>query len=152
MSDLIAIAYTSTVCRGLPPWAMDALLMDARRFNDDVGVSGVLFHHRGAFFQYFEGPAKSVDAVYGRIRAARSHDNIRELLRQSISRRQFSTWTMAFCETPRSVAQADAHAAWLEEMPVTRDTVECPESLSLILYYWNKWQADTPPRRAATFN
>ncbi len=145
MNDLLAITWTSVARRGLPPWWMDALLLDARRYNRDAGVSGVLFHHRGAFFQYVEGPAEGVASAYSRIRAARSHGGLRELSRETIAQRQFSDWTMAFCEPPRSIAQADAHERWLEAMPVTRDTVDCPGGLALTLYYWNLWQADRAP-------
>lgn len=142
MSDLIGIAYTSRATHGLPPWRMDGLLMDARRFNRKIGVSGVLFHHDGDFFQYFEGPPAAASAVYARIRASRSHDGIRELSREGIDRRQFSSWTMAFCEPPRSMLQTSSQATWLNDMPVTRDTFDSTEGMNLVLYYWNRWQAE----------
>ena len=54
MSGLHGIAYTS-VAVPMAGTELTALLEQARCFNAHIGVTGVLFHHAGRFFQYFEG-------------------------------------------------------------------------------------------------
>lgn len=142
MRDLRAIVYTSKATRDLTSRDLDRLLEDAQTFNESREVSGVLLHHAGTFFQFFEGPADAVDTVYARIRKATTHDNIVEHLNAPASQRQFASWHMAFCEPPESDLQALETASWEEAVPMTRATYERSPGLALLLYYWSKWKAE----------
>ncbi|QIK80640.1 BLUF domain-containing protein [Lysobacter sp. HDW10] len=145
MEHLYAIAYRSKAARELTSQELDRLLLDARTFNQRASVTGVLLYHDGSFFQFFEGPEEGVDAVYQRIRPARTHTNIVELLRAPSRSRQFESWHMGFCETPETELQTLATASWEEAMPITRVSYERSEGLGLLLNYWNKWKAEPHP-------
>lgn len=145
MEDLRSIAYKSRATRELTPQDLDRLLLDARGFNQEAGVTGVLLYHAGSFFQFFEGPEKGVEAVYERIRQATTHTNIVELSKAPSCSRQFESWHMGFCEPPQTVLQTLATASWEEAMPITRTDYECSEGLGFLLHYWSKWKAEPYP-------
>ena len=109
---LWAIAYISTSSTPLSESEIEALLMRARAFNAEVGVTGALLVHERTFFQYFEGPAPCVALVYQRIQASLLHKNIIELLNQSVDKRVFSSWLMGFAEVSRSMALQLEQAQW----------------------------------------
>lgn len=143
MSNVHGIAYTSIA---FPMTAADltALLEGARRFNATVGVTGVLFHHAGRFFQYFEGEAGAVDRVRTRIVASPRHHSLQVLLDGPQPERLFPSWYMGFCEPPQDAFQTIANAEWAAAMPVTRTSLRRSEALSLVLSYWSRWVADRP--------
>jgi hypothetical protein len=145
MEDLYSIAYKSTAKRQLTPQDLDRLLLDARSFNQELGVTGVLLHHGCSFFQFFEGPEKSVRAVYSRIKSAQTHTDIVELLHAPSGSRQFESWHMGFSQPPQTELQILANASWEEAIPVTRDTYARSEGLGLLLHHWNKWKAEPAP-------
>lgn len=144
MTDLVAIAYRSIATRPLSALELDALLVDARVFNAAVGVTGVLFHHDGRFFQYIEGEAAGMNQVYERIRGARAHQELVELLHGPVTQRQFERWHMGFCQAPESTLQELSNAAWIEAMPITRVSDKASEGVGLALYHWSKWLAEQP--------
>ncbi|MES2669484.1 MAG: BLUF domain-containing protein [Pseudomonadota bacterium] len=120
------------------------LLESARRFNARVGVTGVLFHHSGRFFQYFEGSEDAVREVHARIIASPRHHSLRLLLDTPLTERHFVGWHMGFCESPVNEFQAIANDDWANAMPLTRATIQRPEPLALVLSYWSRWIADRP--------
>lgn len=145
MSGLHAMAYTS-IAYPLRESELTALLEGARRFNGGVDVTGVLFHHAGRFFQYFEGPENAVRLVHGRILRSPTHHSLAVLLDAPIASRQFPSWYMGFCEPPVNEFQTIANAEWAQAMPIMRTTMERSEGLSLVLSYWSRWVADRPAR------
>lgn len=144
MSALHAIAYTSRAFRPLTTQALDDLLESARGFNAHVGVTGVLFHHAGQFFQYIEGEASAVAAVYARIVQSTRHHDLRVLFDTPVGTRLFESWYMGFCEPPQNALQSIANADWIDAMPLTRSTLEKSEAMSIVLSYWSRWVADRP--------
>lgn len=142
MSGMMAISYSSVATRALSGAELDALLLDAQSFNEGLGVSGALCYDEGVFIQYFEGPARAMEQVYARISASCLHDQLTEISRNPIEERQFDGWYMAFCKVPDSILQVLANIGWEANMPVTRTTSEPNRGLSLLLYHWNRWQAE----------
>lgn len=145
MTALRAVAYTSKSSRLLGSEYLDRLLVEAQVFNRSCDVTGVLLHHGGTFFQFIEGPAAGVAAVYARIRQASAHNTIVELLDAPASERQFASWHMAFCEPPASEMQGLETASWEEAIPMTRTLYERSPGLALLLFHWSKWKADPYP-------
>lgn len=145
MSDVHGIAYTS-VAFPMPAADLVALLEGARRFNAMVGVTGVLFHHSGRFFQYFEGDEDAVNRVHARIIASPRHHSLRVLLDSPQPERLFASWYMGFCEAPQNAFQAIANAGWASAMPLTRSSLHRSEALSLVLSHWSRWVADQPEK------
>lgn len=144
MTQLAAVAYHSRASRPLSSLELDNLLVEARVFNAAVGVSGVLFHHDGRFFQYIEGEPAGLHQVYERIRHARAHRDLVELMHEPLAQRQFDRWHMGFCQAPESTLQALSNAVWTESMPITRDSTDVGGGVRLVLYYWSKWLAESP--------
>jgi hypothetical protein len=112
MPGLISICYASSAVRPLSEAAMTALLDDARAFNAEAGVTGVLLHDDGSFFQYFEGPSKGVGEVYSRILKSRSHHHVIELLNDPVEGRAFSQWHMGSTLVPHSAILSLRAAKW----------------------------------------
>ena len=138
MHDLSAVAYSSVAVRSLTPRDLDALLIDARSFNQLARVTGALLHHDGAFFQYFEGPPVEVARVYERIRKSSQHGNMVELLSRPIESRQFADWHMAFAEAPASVLQEICTERWEMAVPSLDKPGGGSPGLELLAGFWNK--------------
>lgn len=141
-----AIAYFSTSNeRFIAPEAIDRLLADARKFNQSCGVTGVLLHHDGNFFQYLEGSQESVQLVYNRILKSSSHFGIAEMLNSEVERRHFSTWSMGFAEATKSELQQLSQATWMEQLSqITNQPMDSP-GLVLLLGFWER----TSPARGS---
>lgn len=145
MSGLHGIAYLSQGFR-ITANELHAMLVRAREFNRGVGVTGVLFHHAGRFFQYFEGKDDAVRQVHDRILRSPLHHSIEVLMDGPIAERSFSDWYMGFCEPPADEFQAVATAQWVDAMPITRTGLRRDEAMALVLSYWSRWVADRPSR------
>lgn len=136
MPHLTAIVYTSVASRPLSARDLDYILVDARAFNQKVGITGALLHQQGTFFQYFEGPPKAVVEAYTRIRISGKHKDLKELLHQSIDARQFSAWHMAFAEAPSTVLEELTNEYWQIELPELSRRQSPSPGLSLLLDFW----------------
>lgn len=135
------IVYTSRASRLLTTGELDSILQDARRFNADHGITGVLFHAQGNFFQFLEGKPGHLDSAMQRIRAARSHAGIRILMDAPGLQRHLPSWHMAFAEAPASELQILSNACWDESIPLTRTGMEKSEAMEHVLSCWSKWAA-----------
>lgn len=143
MKNIHGIAYTSEAY-AMTPEELTGLLESARRFNATVGVTGVLLHHSGRFFQYFEGSEEAVRQVHARILASPQHHSLKMLLDAPLPERHFTGWHMGFCEPPVNEFQAIANEDWAGAMPLTRTTMQRAEPLALVLSYWSRWIAERP--------
>lgn len=136
MNVSTAVAYVSSSATLLPEPELEALLQDAREFNRTVGVTGVLLHHDGSFFQYFEGPRDSVDQVYDRIRASRRHHTILELFQGQVAHCIFTDWQMGFAKTPQSAILKLSQAEW-QASAVGIHHIDSPSAgVELLRAYW----------------
>ncbi|NKI34944.1 BLUF domain-containing protein [Wenzhouxiangella sp. XN79A] len=108
-SDLIGLSYCSTAAfkcaeRSLGVHAeVQRILVDSRRNNCRHGISGVLHFADGRFFQYLEGPADRVDALYARICRDARHSDVRRLTRRPLPRRRFDGLAMKFVSLERPI-------------------------------------------------
>lgn len=93
---LVSVAYVSGETEPFDDGRLADLLTQSRRSNHANGLTGMLLHRRGRFFQVLEGPADAVDALLDRIRADGRHRDLRVLLREQIDARRFDEWTMGF--------------------------------------------------------
>jgi hypothetical protein len=111
--QLKAIVYRSTATRPYTRAMLEALLEQARGFNERVGVTGVLLYRDGFFFQYIEGLEKDVGVVYDRIQRSTGHTRIYELLNAEVHCREFAEWNMGFFEAQAGTLLQLSQAAWL---------------------------------------
>lgn len=135
-----AVAYVSSATERLTtPEAMDRLLTGARSFNAACGVTGVLLHQGGNFFQYLEGPEEGVAQVYTRVKRATSHHGLIELLNGPAEQRHFAAWTMGFAEPPRSDLQRIAQASWANDLARISSAANATNpGLVLLLDFWHR--------------
>ncbi len=139
---LHGLAYESRAFRRPDSAELLRLLEDARTFNLQAGVTGVLLHHDGRFFQYLEGTADSVHAVYARIQRSSMHHSLRVLFEGEVSARHFDRWHMGFCEPPQAQYQAISNAEWSDAIPLTRSDMRRDPGIALVVRYWNTWVAE----------
>jgi hypothetical protein len=76
------------------------ILAWSRMSNRQVGISGVLLFNRTRFAQVLEGPPDAVKSLYGHIACDTRHKDVTLLDHAYVSAREFSTWSMAYVETP----------------------------------------------------
>ena len=138
MTPLIAVAYVSSAVRRFTPAELDALLLDARDFNTDVGVSGALLHQDGSFFQYLEGPEDGVGQVYARIKKSRRHRGLIELVCEPVQQRYFSTWSMGFAEPVATALQSISQASWKSQREAATLPAQRAPGLELLLAFWDR--------------
>lgn len=136
MSELVAIAYVSTATNALPVAAIEALLADARAFNQRTGVTGALLQHDRTFFQYIEGPPDGVAQAYRRILASRAHRDLFELFHGPVPHRSFSAWLMGFTEAPASTLLQLEQAQWRRAARSADALGSDIEGLELLLQFW----------------
>ena len=72
------------------------LLRQARNFNVENGITGVLLHCDGDFLQVMEGEEQAIHGLYAKIRVDTRHQSVIKLADKEIRERSFSTWSMAF--------------------------------------------------------
>lgn len=90
-----ALVYVS-VATGLPrPRTVDAIVATARRVNVKLGITGMLLWSDARFAQLIEGPADSLDLLYGRLLADPRHHDLSLLSRWEVPSRLFPDWSMA---------------------------------------------------------
>jgi hypothetical protein len=95
-SNLIHCIYASAAAPDLSDHDLGVLLKRARAKNSILGLTGMLLHCDGSFFQVLEGPEMAVDSVYEKIANDARHIQITRIIREPIAQRQFSNWTMGF--------------------------------------------------------
>ncbi|RCW66244.1 BLUF domain-containing protein [Pseudorhodoferax soli] len=136
MVALSGIAYVSSAVGEQSEEALEDLLLDARQFNHEVGVTGVLLHDEGNFFQYFEGPVDGVREVYNRILKATRHRGIFELFGGTVVRRHFSDWVMGFARAPHSQILKLSQAQWKSVAATLPQGKQAPAGVALLADHW----------------
>ena len=72
------------------------ILEASRRNNAAVGVTGGLLFSDGCFAQVLEGPMDCVESVFERIQCDPRHAEVTVLQAETIDKRDFPDWSMAF--------------------------------------------------------
>ncbi len=76
------------------------LLFDARMFNRDNGITGLLLHHGGQFMQMLEGEQHEVQRLYRKIAEDSRHCNVVIEFNAPADCRLFPQWQMGYAEAP----------------------------------------------------
>lgn len=100
-SGFIQCIYASAASRAFDTEELAELLRVARDANARLGLTGMLLHAEGSFFQVLEGQADVVDALYAKIERDQRHDQMTLIIREPIPRRSFDAWTMGFYKVSR---------------------------------------------------
>lgn len=88
--------YTSIATRPFSNAELSDLLQTARASNAAVGVTGMLLHVEGTFFQVLEGDDAVVRGLFGRIAADLRHGSVTRIIHEPLHLRRFADWTMGF--------------------------------------------------------
>jgi Sensors of blue-light using FAD len=93
------IVYTSTAAEDFSPADVEQLLLDARRRNRALGVSGMLVFHDRTFLQALEGEQRAVNEIFASIAADPRHRDIDILHRgPGFDQRLFGARSMGFAD------------------------------------------------------
>ena len=106
MPALIHTIYASRATSPFDTAALHELARKAGKANERAGLTGLLLHEEGNFFQLLEGPPAAVDATYARICQDMNHRAVTRIVREPVDKRTFSEWSMAFTEMTRSELRA----------------------------------------------
>lgn len=96
MASLIHLIYASASVVPMHELTLTDVLIRSRRNNERLGVTGVLLHSGGSFFQVLEGESDVVDQLFGRIANDPRHHETATIIREPIARRSFGEWTMGY--------------------------------------------------------
>jgi len=101
MESLIHCIYASAATVEFDASQLAMLLEQARTSNADAGITGMLIHAEGSFFQVLEGDAHRVESLVAKIKADPRHEKVTEIIREPIPRRAFGDWTMGYARMTR---------------------------------------------------
>ena len=101
MNPLIHLIYCSAAPRPLGRDELATLLAGARAYNERHGITGMLLHVDGSFFQVLEGAPEDVERLFARIGADPRHDHVTVIIREPVAVRAFGEWTMGHAEMSR---------------------------------------------------
>lgn len=108
------LIYTSSAGQDFSETQLSFLLLNARKNNRELGVTGILLYDAGSFLQVLEGEAATVDALYGRIARDPRHTRVSRLITREISTRAFGEWSMAFVATSSIAASLPGYSDFLQ--------------------------------------
>lgn len=89
------LVYCSRAADGVDDDAVARIVATARRFNPELGVTGLLVFGSGVFFQWIEGPPGPVAGLMDRIQRDPRHERIVVLSQTGeVRERLFPDWDM----------------------------------------------------------
>ncbi|MEE2862419.1 MAG: BLUF domain-containing protein [Paracoccus sp. (in: a-proteobacteria)] len=94
--------YRSTARPGLDQGDMHDILTEARRRNQQLGLTGCLHHEDGLFFQWLEGPAPALLQLIALLDQDPRHLNLEVLDEGALNYRRFQDWRMRFSDRDRA--------------------------------------------------
>ncbi|WP_028025253.1 BLUF domain-containing protein [Enterovibrio calviensis] len=97
MSDTLRqLVYISSGEHPFSELELSNMLASMRKNNEEIGVTGMLLYKDGDFIQVIEGEEDVLYPLFDVICHDHRHYSIVELMRKSITKRQFSNWSMGF--------------------------------------------------------
>ena len=95
---MFSLVYVSAAVTWFSARELRALLDQCRHSNAELGITGMLLYKDGNFMQSLEGDEGTVRALVARIAVDRRHQGMVTLTSGHTAGRQFSDWTMGFCD------------------------------------------------------
>jgi hypothetical protein len=93
---MLSIAYVSAATTTMTDEQIADILVQARRNNTRLDLTGALLYRQGRFIQILEGPDEEVIDRFAVIAADPRHRSVQKISEESIAARQFPEWTMGF--------------------------------------------------------
>lgn len=108
------VYISSAVSRDFSADAAD-ILRTAQRENARRDVTGLLTFCEGSIFQVLEGARDDIEAIFARIERDPRHRSVIRLLSETIPRRDFADWSMAWLGISKDHVLAPQVRATLKE-------------------------------------
>lgn len=125
MSDPIyQLIYVSSALEGFSDDAMFNMLINARRNNEKLQITGFLLYSEGTIIQLLEGKKDRVENLFNTIKSDTRHKSIVVLHRGEADLREFNDWSMGFKKLNRLEL---AHDIDLFNHLLSDDTTEISE-------------------------
>lgn len=115
MGMIYQLVYSSSATQDFWPDDLFQLVEIARKKNALRSVTGMLLFREGQFLQLLEGPEREVKSVFELVKRDPRHKDIKVLLSETVSERQFPDWTMGFERLDEAWNVPRAWATILEE-------------------------------------
>jgi hypothetical protein len=93
---LVQLIYVSSAIKKLSNDELDNILESSIRYNQRQQVTGMLLYSDGNFMQVIEGEESKINETYERICEDTRHRNIILVNQETISEREFESWSMSF--------------------------------------------------------
>jgi len=93
---LFHLIYASSSTVPFDDQDLVVLLTKARKNNEQLGITGMLLHTEGNFFQILEGEEQTVSDLFNLISQDKRHDQIVRIISEPIAERAFGDWSMSF--------------------------------------------------------
>ena len=93
---MLQVSYVSQTKEPLSPPALLDLLLQCRRNNAAMGVTGMLLYGDRTFLQVIEGEDAVIDDLVATITRDPRHEEVKLLHRKPIDEREYGKWSMGF--------------------------------------------------------
>lgn len=93
---MLQVSYVSHSSEPMSAEQLLALLLQCRKNNAAMGVTGMLLYANGTFLQVIEGEDDVIDSLVSQILVDPRHAQVQMLSRKPISNRQYADWSMGF--------------------------------------------------------
>ena len=90
------LVYRSKATHKLGSLHLFNLLVQCRKRNADLGITGHLLYTEEIFVQCIEGPTASIDTLWKSLQRDERHHSVELLARGPETQRRFADWSMAF--------------------------------------------------------
>lgn len=90
------LVYTSVASEPFSDAALMSLLVQSRKSNLRLGITGFLVYQPDAFMQVLEGEKAAVIELFGAICSDTRHHHVVTLVANPVLARLFSDWSMGF--------------------------------------------------------
>ncbi len=90
------LVYRSKATHKLGSLHLFNLLLQCRKRNRELGITGHLLYTEEVFVQCVEGPPESIEALWQSLQRDERHHDLELLSRHPESTRRFPDWSMAF--------------------------------------------------------
>ena len=127
--DLYEIIYFSNATHLMSQEDLIHLLLQCRKNNPPLKLTGMLLYRAGFFLQVLEGPQESIKLIYSKILKDKRHNKLSLLTFRKIPNRSFSEWCMGFVALDKRCEQLEEFFDLLNRNMLDNKTAECKQSV-----------------------
>ena len=130
--NLYEIIYSSSATHLMTQADLIHLLLQCRKNNPPLKLTGMLLYRAGFFLQVLEGPLKSIKYMYSKISKDKRHNKLSLFNFGEIPHRSFSEWSMGFVALDKRCEQLEEFFNLLNRNLLENKTADCKQSVHSI--------------------